>query len=306
MTEENCSHHGVEDNIEGAYPNETIRLLINRASCRTYLDKKISPDLLDTILQAAARGPSGGNLQPFSIIKIEKTDVKKKIAGMCQQAFIGQAPVDLLFCIDWYRTKKWAELERAPYSAPNAFRHFWISFQDTVIAAQNVSIAAEAMGLGSVYIGTVLECVPQLSNMLDLPPMVFPVVLLCLGYPKNYPAPRKKLAANILVHNEKYKLPDDKSLLEAFDKKYKGAKKKLTEERLQQIEKVCTRVHGKEFAQDCLERIESKGYIGMANHYFGLHYVADKMPVDNDKFLKQMEECGFNWFKKYIWKAEDK
>ena len=105
MQNDECSHHGVDDHIHGDYPNETIRLLKHRTSCRGYLDKIIEPEVMNHLLEAAVHGPSGGNLQPFSIIKIERPETKRRIARMCQQAFIGKAPVDLLFCIDWYRLK---------------------------------------------------------------------------------------------------------------------------------------------------------------------------------------------------------
>lgn len=304
MQNDNCSHHGVDDDVHGDYPNETIRLLTRRASCRGYLDKAIEPEVMSYLLEAAVRGPSGGNLQPFSIIKIERAKAKRRIAKMCGQSFIGEAPVDLLFCIDWFRLKKWAELEIAPFLATAAFRHFWISFQDTVIAAQNVATAADALGLGSVYIGTVMECIPQLCKMFDLPKGVFPVVLLCLGYPKFDNVPRKKLPADILVHNEKYELPDDTRLTDAFSAKYKGSEKKITKKRLEQIEKVCRRVHDENYAKGCTERTKQNGFINMANHYFGLHYCADEMVDGNDMFLDLMKQCGFDWFEKFKWPGE--
>lgn len=296
------SHHGVKAPREDReYPNETIQLLIERASCRNFSDRKIPPDVLQLVLEAGIHAATGGNLQPFSIIKIKDAEKRRELAEKCGQRFIGRAPVLLLFCIDWHRIERWADLEIAPFSATSSFRHFWISFQDTLICAQNICTAADSLGLGSVYIGTVMELltVTDVRDMLQLPKGVLPVVLLCLGYPKTRPLPRKKLGVGVIVHAERYREMEDQELIDAFDEKYRGQKIKITEERLETISQVCRQVHGEEFAERCIARIKENGYIRPVQRYFGLHYRADRMPKGNDTYLKLMEEFGFNWFKKY-------
>ncbi|MBU1469128.1 MAG: nitroreductase family protein [candidate division Zixibacteria bacterium] len=150
---------------EKQYLNETIRLLHERSTCRSFEDKKIPEEVLQQILDAGIHAPTGGNLQPYSIIKVENVETSKRLGELCeQQDFIGTAPVNLIFCIDWHLLKRWAEIEYAAFTATISFRHFWISFQDTVIAAQNICIAADALGLGSVYIGSVLECLRSFAR----------------------------------------------------------------------------------------------------------------------------------------------
>jgi len=293
------SHHGVKEAIKSKYPNETLKLLIERASLRNFSDKKIPPRVLQYILEAGIHAPTGGNLQPYSIIKIEKTATKNKLAKLANQGFIAKAPVNLIFCIDLHRLERWAKLEVAPFTATSAFRHFWISFQDTIICAQNICTAADSLGLGSVYIGTSLEFVPQLCRMLKLPKGVFPVVLLCLGYPKKLPLPRRRLGIKVMVHNERYQELSDKKLLSAFNEKYLGMKIEPAKDRIKRIEEVCREIASDKFAKKCLAKIKKNGYISMAQLYFGLHYVANMMPKNNETFLKQMEQLGFNWFKKY-------
>jgi nitroreductase len=293
------SHHGYEEKKTGSYPNETMRLLVERASCRNFADKPIPRDVLDSILDAGIHAATGGNLQPYSIIKIESSETRNKLAEMCAQSFIVKAPVNLLFCIDWHRLERWAKLEIAPFTATSSFRHFWISFQDTIISAQNICTAADALGLGSVYIGTIMEFMPEVRDMCGLPKGVLPVVLLCLGYPKSTLMVRRKLGREVVVHNEKYQELDDSSLKNVFDEKYHHAKIEMTDERLERIREVCEKVHGKAFAQRCIDEIEKRGYINVAQRYFGLHYSADLMPDGNDGYLALMREFGFGWFEKY-------
>lgn len=294
------SHHGVQESTYAKCPNQTLRLLLQRSSCRNFSDQKISPDVLQYILSAGIHAPTGGNLQPYSIIKIEEDETKQKLAELCGgQHWISEAPINLLFCIDWHRNERWAKLEIAPFTATSSFRHFWISFQDTVICAQNICTAADSLGLGSVYIGSILECFKEIRDIFRLPKRVFPVVLLCLGYPTIKDQPRKKLDVHVVVHDEEYHEIGDQDLRAAFNEKYSHLKMEINEERLRGISEVCRKVHGEEFAKECVDRIEENGYIHPVQGYFGLHYCADLMPEGNDNYLKVMEEFGFNWFKKY-------
>jgi len=292
------SHHGINGESEKKFPNKTIELLLTRSSCRSFEDKPIPDDVLEYVLDAGVHAPTGGNLQPYSIIKIKDNKVNTKLAEMCFQDFIGQAPVNLLFCIDWYRLKRWAEIEIAPFSANESFRHFWISFQDVIITAQNICTAADAMDLGSVYVGTVVECLEDLSEMFELPEGVIPVVLLCLGYPKHRPPVKRKLGVETVVHNEKYNIQSDEIIKDAYDKKYQQMKVDINDERMTQMKIVCNKVHNREFAEKCKNKILENGYISPAQRYFGLHYRADELPGNNEQFVKTTEKLGFNWFKK--------
>jgi len=294
------SHHGVDDPGGGKYPNETIRFLHERSSCRSFHDKKIPPEVMNLILEAGLHAATGGNLQPYSIIQIQDEATKRQLAKLNEdQNFIITAPVDLLFCIDFRRLRRWAELECAPFSASSSFRHFWISFQDTIIAAQNICTAADALGLGSVYVGTVIDCLREIRELLAIPEGVFPVVLLSLGYPKDRPGSKRKLGVSTIVHREKYRDLDDKTLLAAFGEKYPGWQREITPERMETMARVGRAVHDDEFAQRCLAKITEQGYINAIQNYFGLHYRADLMPQGNDEYLRIMEEAGFTWFRRY-------
>lgn len=282
------------------YPNETIRLLRERSSCRNFTDDPIPPEVLRTVLEAGIQAPTGGNLQPYSIIKIENPDVKRKLADLCErQEFVARAPVNLLFCIDLHRLQRWADLEVAPFTATYSFRHFWIAFQDTIICAQNICTAADSLGLGSVYVGSVLECFRELRKLFHLPKGVFPVVLLSLGYPKSKPAPSARLGVEVVVHDEVYTELDDDRLLAEYASKYSRPPLPATDERLKALREVCTKVHGEEYAEKCVSRAKEQGFVSASQRYFGLHYVASEMPLGNTEFLKILEESGFTWFKEF-------
>jgi nitroreductase len=291
------THHGIDAQPPGSSPNETIRLLYERGSCRVSREQKIPTELLETVLGAGLHAATGGNLQPYSIIQIESDPSRRELAELAEQAFIGQAPVSLLFCIDYHRMERWSRLSDAPFTATRAFRHFWIAFQDTIICAQNICTAADALGLGSVYIGTVMEFLPRLREMCRLPDGVFPVVLLCLGYPGARIPVKQKLGIEAAVHREEYREMTDEDLVSAFGRKYPGLRVEATPERRETIAAVCRKVHDEAYARRCLARIDADGFINPAQRYFGLHYRADEMPERNEEFVRLTEEFGFRWFR---------
>jgi len=276
-----------------------MEVLLERGSCRVFEDRDIDDALLEQVLEAGVRAASGGNIQPWSAIVVRDQGTKDKLTELNGgQKFISRAPVNILFCVDMHRIERWAELEVAPFTATSSFRHFWISFQDTVIAAQNICTAADALGLGSVYVGTVLECFRELREMFELPQGVFPVVLLSLGWPTKPPVPRSKLPQSILIHQGKYREPGDEELLAAMEKKY-NTTFPAKEDSLERLDKVCQGAHGPQFAKKCLARVKEQGYISMVQRYFGLHYTANTMPRGNEDYLRILEEYGFNWFSEF-------
>jgi FMN reductase [NAD(P)H] len=283
---------------DSAYANETIRLLHERASVRQFDEREIAPDVLRTVLEAGTHAPTGG-LQPYSIIVIEDRETKQRILeldGGVQKQIV-EAPVDLLFCLDMNRNRRWADLEAAPFTAASSFEEWWISFQDTVICAQSIVTAADAVGLGSVYIGTVYWYFQELREMLGMPEGVFPIVLLCVGYPRgDRPAPRKKLGAEVVIHEGRYREIPDPDLLAAFAAKH-GGRIEATDERVDGIARVCRRVGGAALELKCLDKMRENGYISPVQYIYGLVYCADKGIEGNERYLELLEGAGFDWFK---------
>jgi len=276
--------------------NKTLKLLVGRASCRAFAGRKVPVDVVNKILEAGIHAPTGGNLQPYSVIKIEKQAAKNRLAKLCWQSFMKKAPLHLIFCVDFHRLKRWAKLENAPFAADRSLRPFWIAFQDTIICAQNMCTAADALGLGSVYIGPIFDSIPAIRKMCRLPKGVVPVVSLALGYPSIFPEPRKKLGAGTVVHSEVYRNIPDKELLAAFAGKYKGARAEITKKDLKTMFQVCQAVHGPKFAKKCVEGIKARKYINRAQVYFGLHYRADKMLSGTPKSMKMLAKAGLACF----------
>ena len=279
------------------YENETLKILFERSSVRSFLSKKVPENILKKVIEAGLHSASAGNLQPYSIIKVEDEERKKLLAELCLQKFISKAPVLLIFCLDFHRLERWTKLSNAPFTAVQSFRHFWVAFIDVSICAQTVCTAAESFGLGSVYIGTIIESAERVRDVLKLPEKVFPITLVCLGYPSVRPKPQKKLGYDIIVSNEEYYEPSDEELLKAFNEKYDRIKVKVNKERLKLAEEVYRNLFGEELAKIFCEKIRALGYFNPAQYYFLLHYRSDLMCRGNELFVKMLERAGLKFFK---------
>jgi FMN reductase [NAD(P)H] len=278
------------------YPNETMRLLNERASLRNFADKDIEPDKIDLLMQTVCNAPSGGNNQPVSVIKIQNPAVKDKLGELCGQPFIAKAPLNLLFCMDLHRNALISETGEAPYTANHAFRHFWISFQDTMIAAQNVCTAADALGLGSCYIGTIMEHFDACVEMFEIPEKVVPVVLLVIGYPASIPGHRKKFTPQVMIHSEKYQKYDSNWLYEQYSERENHKHIDADAKKLEMFHAVCQEVKGKEFADTVTAKVSERGWLSPIQNLYGLHYPASYMPLGNLKYMEFLRKQGIDWF----------
>lgn len=181
--------------------NPTLELLLNRKSVRAYEPGAVSREVRDQVLAAAMRAPTAGNMQLYSIIEISDQAIKDRLVDTCDnQPFIARAPFVLLFLADYQR---WFDYFRAsgieekcsemgvPMRKPQEGDLF-LACCDALIAAQTAAIAAEALGLGSCYIGDIMENYEVHRDLFDLPRYVFPICLLCIGYPTRGQIEREK------------------------------------------------------------------------------------------------------------------
>lgn len=278
------------------YSNETMKLLYERGSVRVFEDRPIPSEVMEEVLDAGLHAATGGNLQPYAIIQIESEEKKKALMDTGQmQPLVGKAPTNLLFCIDWRRIGRWAESSNAPFIATKSYRHFWIAFQDTIIAAQNICTAADSVGLGSVYIGTVESCFLELKSIFNLPEGVFPVVIVSMGYPAQPVKVAPKLGTDIMVHKEAYQDIPIERLMEAQEEKYGYKTFPTSIQNMTSIKEVAYDLGGESYEKELETAILKAGHINMAQRYFGLHYKANWSAADNMDLIHALKAYGFPW-----------
>jgi len=173
--------------------NQTLELIKNRRTIRTYDPKPLTQDEIDAIVQGAMRAPTAGKMMFYSIIQVTDQKLKDRLVVTCDnQPHIAKAPLVLLFLADmqrWWdyfkvcKVKEMCQERSIDFQTPQE-SDLLLASCDALIAAQNAVIAAEALGIGSCYIGDIMENYETHREMFDLPRWVFPITLLCFGYPK--------------------------------------------------------------------------------------------------------------------------
>lgn len=200
--------------------NDIIRQLNNRKSVRQYEDREIDEELVQEILNAASQAPTAGNQQLYTILRITDKDKIYKLSESCDhQPFINSAKLVLVFCADCL---KWYEAYKLTGSNPRkpGVGDLMLSVIDTAIAAQNAVTAAESFGIGSCYIGDILENAEVQREILELPEYVIPAVMVVFGYPTQGQKDRKKPERTPLEHlifENKYPELDEKEIREMLD-----------------------------------------------------------------------------------------
>lgn len=175
--------------------NQTIQELFERKSVRTYSDEKITQEEKEYILKAALQAPTAGNMALYSIIDVQDQQIKDQLAVTCDhQPFIAKAPLVLLFLADY---QKWYDMYQLYDENVQGLGEadFILAIEDCMIAAQNAVVAAWSMGIGSCYIGDILENFEVHQKLFNLPQYAMPVSLIVFGKPtlqqQNRPKPQR-------------------------------------------------------------------------------------------------------------------
>ena len=227
--------------------NETIRQLNERKSVRVFLDREIEDNAKEAIINAACQAPTAGNQQLYTIIDVTDQSIKDRLVLTCDnQPFIASAKLVLIFCAD---CKKWFDAFNFAGCEPRlpGVGDLLLAVSDANIAAQNAVTAAESLGIGSCYIGDIMENCEEQRALLNLPEYVFPAAMLVFGYPteqqKERQKPRRANTSHI-VHQNSYREMTSDELRDLFSIR---TDKKDYEEYMKAF---CTRKYNSEFSRE--------------------------------------------------------
>ncbi len=244
-------------------------------SIRRYKPDPVPDEMLERALAAGLRASSSGNMQTYSIVVTRDPALRHQLYDAhMEQSMVLDAPVLLTFCADFRRMRHWLRLNDAPDNFDN-FMSFMIATIDATLAAQNVALAAEAMGLGVCFMGSTLACCDRIGEKLCLPPGVVPVVGYSLGWPDEDPAPRDRLPLSGLVHQETYHDYTDDDIQAIYaDRNDKGWQRYMTYPELR-------------------ERIEGSGVQNLAQIYTILKYTRESHLEFSDTVLTYLQQQDF-------------
>ena len=188
--------------------NDTVRQLMERKSVRSFTDREIPEEIVQEILGSAIHAPTAGNQQLYTILRITDPALRETLAESCDhQPFIAKGKLLLIFCADCL---KWLDAYRdcgCDARQPGA-GDLMLAVEDALIAAQNAVIAAQSYGIGSCYIGDIMENAELHRRLLGLPEYVFPAAMLVFGYPTQHQQDRPKpqrADLSYIVHENCYR-----------------------------------------------------------------------------------------------------
>jgi nitroreductase len=195
--------------------NSTINNIFNRVSLRKFSKQKVSIENRDLIVKSALRAPTAGNQMLYSIIKVESIETLEKLSHSCdEQPFIKNASFALIFLVDYQKLYDYlGESNFLSYCAEQGLNPEYpdlsdllLGSEDAIAAAQNAVIAAESLGVGSCYIGDIIENYEFHKELFNLEKLSFPLGMLVFGnYPENYrPSVTSRFDEKYVVFNEKY------------------------------------------------------------------------------------------------------
>ncbi|NEW07775.1 oxygen-insensitive NADPH nitroreductase [Paenibacillus sp. SYP-B3998] len=206
--------------------NEIISLLQNHRSIRKFTKEAVSSEQLSAILTAAQAASTSSNIQAYSVIGITDVEVRKQLAALAgNQGYVNECPLFLVWCADLHRFEQAVQLHGNTPVTGNA-ENFIIATVDAALAAQNAAIAAESLGLGVVYIGGLRNNPSEVSQLLELPQLVYPVFGMCIGTPDQEPLLRPRLPQEAVYHENRY--TDKPSAINVYDETIRTYMKERT------------------------------------------------------------------------------
>lgn len=193
---------------------ETLVEIAAHRSRRRFAPEPLPPGWLETLLACALSAPSKSDLQQVSIVRVEEPRLREAVAALLPtMPWVTGAPVLLIFCADGRRIRRICEARGRPFGND----HLDAMFNPTVDAAlvlMNFIRAAESAGLGCCPLSHLRNRAAELSRMLELPALVFPVAGLVAGFPAGDAPLSPRLPLSVTVHTDRY---DDSRLDAALD-----------------------------------------------------------------------------------------
>ena len=188
--------------------NIVTELLLKHRSIRKYEDKKVPDDIVETIVRAGQQAAFA--YQAYSVLLSRE---KKK------HPF--HAPLYFIICVDVHKIGKIMETKNWKVIM-NDLSCMLLGMQDAAYMAQNMVIAAESLGLGTCYIGSVPYYADKIAKQFKLPQKVFPLVGLTVGYPDEDPPTRPRYPLEFVLFENEYPELDKKSIELAKEKMDEG------------------------------------------------------------------------------------
>jgi len=205
--------------------NAVLETILDHRSFRAFLPRALPEGTLELLIAAAQSASTSSNLQFWSVVAVQDPVRKSRLAELAgRQQFIRDAPLLLVWLADLSRLDRIAAEHQAQVEGTHYLEEFIVGVVDAALAAQSALIAAESLGLGSVYIGAMRNLPEQIAAELALPPHVFAVFGMSVGYPD--PARptdiKPRLPRSVVLHREQYSAATRSAAIDGYNATMRG------------------------------------------------------------------------------------
>lgn len=184
--------------------NETQSLMHRHSSVRRFENRPIDSTLLESLITCGQAASTSSFIQAYSLVRVVDPRNRSRIAEAAGgQRWVVEAPEFLVICADLKRIDYCCEKAGAGH-LEGWTEHFMAATIDAALMAQNLLLAAEAEGLGGVFIGGIRNNPHAVADCLGLPPLVYPAFGLCLGWPAEHNEVKPRLPVDVVLHQDAY------------------------------------------------------------------------------------------------------
>ncbi|MFD1360456.1 oxygen-insensitive NADPH nitroreductase [Lentibacillus salinarum] len=245
--------------------NNTLQTIFNHRSIRKFTKEKLTTEQIYTIVRGAQKASTSNYMMAYTIIGIDDEETKEKLATITGQTYVKDNGHFFIFCADLHRVYNQASKtvqEKMQVNMENT-EQFIVATVDTALAAQNAAIAAESIGLGVCFIGSIRNDIKRVDEILQLPQYVIPLFGLAVGYPDQKPEQKPRLPLDVVYHENKYdhNLEQIKRLISEFDQQIRSYyQKRSTNTRTNTWTEQMIRKYCEEVRMDITQFVKDKGY----------------------------------------------
>ncbi len=207
--------------------NEQVEHLLGHRCVRAFRPDPLPHGALETMVAAAQSASSSSNLHHWSVIAVSDPGLKQQLDEFTGHTypFVVAAPVILLWVADGSRNQRIAAQNGHPPAVYDYLDAFAVNLVDTALAAQNAVVAAESIGLGACFLGSLRNRSQELADLVGLPRFSFVAFGLAVGVPDpaRAAAIRPRPAQRVVLHHDRY----DTARTEGWVEDYESALKEF-------------------------------------------------------------------------------
>jgi len=186
--------------------NETIEHLLNHRSIRKFKPHQLDQETVETLVRSAQSASTSSYQQAYAIIGVEDEALKRQLVDVASgQSYVAENSYFFVFCIDYHKHILAAEIASGSVNRTvETTEALIVGAVDAGLAAQNLVIAAESLGYGTVYIGSLRNDAAKVSQLLGLPSHVVPLFGVAVGISDQQPGKKPRLPMDAVFHRNTY------------------------------------------------------------------------------------------------------